>query len=149
MGHVKAKINIINTYDQICAEKGLITSDKIRQIEIEGLVDTGATNICLPISVIEQLGLRKAGEKEIRTANGKVIRRLFQDAWITILNRFCTQLVVELPDDCPPLIGVTILEELDLVPNPAKETLEYNPEHGDKWTGYAYTGYDPSSLIMT
>ena len=138
MGHVKVKIEIVNIHDQMRAEEGIITSDKIRQIEIEGLVDTGVINFYLPVSLIKKLGLRKAGEREIKTVEGKIIERLYQDAWVTILNRFCTPLVVELPEDSFPLIGRVILTELDLVPNPAKETLEYNPEHGDKWTGYAY-----------
>ncbi|MBL7190119.1 aspartyl protease [bacterium] len=138
MGHVRVKLKIVNRGDQYLADAGIISPEKVRYIETEGLVDSCATNLCLPISIIEKLGLKKAGEQEIRTANGIVLRRLYQDAWITIFDRFCTQLVVELPDDCPPLIGVTILESLDLVINPIKETLEYNPEHGDKWTTYAY-----------
>lgn len=141
MGHVKTKIEIANIYDRMRAEIGIITSDKIRQIEVEGLVDTGAICLCLPISIIEQLGLSKAREGKIKTANGTVIRRYYHGAGITIMNRYCTQLVVELPDDCPPLIGVTILEELDLVPNPIKETLEYNPEHNGEWITYVYTVY--------
>ena len=138
MRSVKAIVRIENRKDRILAESGQFSSDQIRQIEIEGLVDTGATGLNLPISVIEKLGLEKSEERKIRTANGTVVRRLFRDAWITIMNRSCPVNVVELPDDCPALIGVTILEELDLVPNTVKEKLEFNPEHGDQWTSYAY-----------
>ena len=138
MGHVKAIIRIVNRGDQFLAEKGYIAQNEIRVLEMEALVDTGATGLNLPISVIEKLGLEKSEERKIRTANGTVLRRLYRDAWVTILNRSCHAIVTELPDDCPPLIGVTVLEELDLVPNPAKETLEFNPEHGGEWTSYAY-----------
>ena len=138
MGQVRTKIKIENRGDILLFEKGYVSSDKIRQIEIEALVDTGATSLSLPISIIENLGLAKVDERFIKTANGRVLRRVYSDAWVTILGRSHIFGVVELPDDCPPLIGVVVLEELDLVPNPTKETLEFNPEHGDEWTSYAY-----------
>ena len=102
------------------------------------MVDTGAMSLCLPISIIEKLGLREIDKRVIRTANGPDLRRVFANAWGTILGRSAAFNVVELPDDVPPLIGAIVLEELDLAPNPAKEKLEFNPEHGDQWTSYAY-----------
>ena len=138
MGHVKTKVKIVNSADQSLANKGYISPDEIRMVETEALVDTGATGLNLPISIIDKLGLVKAGEKEIRTANGIVNRGLYRDARVTILNRSCPSDITELPDDCPALIGVTILEELDLVPNTSTETLEPNPAHGGKWVSYAY-----------
>ena len=138
MGQVKAKMQIANQIDLAFSEKGQISSEEVRQIEIEGVVDTGAMSLCLPISIIEKLGLREIDKRVIKTANGPDLRRIFADAWVTILGRSNPFGVVELPDDCPPLIGVVVLEELDLVPNTAKEKLEFNPEHGDQWTSYAY-----------
>lgn len=138
MGQVKTKVKIENRKDRILAENGSITSDQIRQVEIEAIVDTGATSLSLPISIIEKLGLVKTEERFIRTANGRVLRRVYSDAWVTILGRSHIFGVVELPDDRPPLIGVVVLEELDLAPNPTKETLEFNPAHGGEWTSYAY-----------
>ena len=38
--------------------------------------------------------------------------------------------VAELPDDCPPLIGVIPLEILDFVVEPRRQRLIGNPEHG-------------------
>ena len=138
MGQVKAKMQIANQIDLAFSEKGQILPEEIRRVEVEGVVDTGAMSLCLPISIIEKLGLREIDKRVIRTANGPDLRRIFADAWVTILGRSNPFGVVELPDDCPPLIGVVVLEELDLVPNTAKEKLEFNPEHGDQWTSYAY-----------
>lgn len=138
MGQVKVKIKIVNQYDLLKAQEKVIKQDEIRLTELEALVDTGAMGLYLPISVIEKLGLRIIDKRVIRTANGSVIRRVFADAWITILGRSIPFPIVELPDDCPPLIGVTVLQELDLVPNTTKEVLEPNPEHGGEWTSYAY-----------
>lgn len=138
MGIVKAIIRIENRKDRILAESGQIPFEQIRKTEIEGLVSTGTTGLSLSVSIIKKLGLEKSGEREIKTANGTVVRRLYLNARITILDRFCQPVITELPDDCPPLIGVTILKELDLVPNTTNETLEPNPAHGGKWTSYAY-----------
>lgn len=138
MGQVKANITISNQIDLELSEKGHISPEKVRQVEIEGIIDTGAMSLCLPISIIEKLGLRQIDKRMIRTANGAVVRRVFAAAWVTILGRSSIFSVIELPDDCPPLIGVIILEELYLASNPAKETLEFNPEHGGEWTSYAY-----------
>jgi hypothetical protein len=38
--------------------------------------------------------------------------------------------VVEVPDDCPVLVGQLILEALDFVVDPVKQRLIGNPEHG-------------------
>ena len=138
MGQVKSKVKISNQRDLELLEEGQISPEEVRQIEIEGVVDTGAMSLCLPISIIKRLGLRQVDERVVRTANGVVSRRVFANAWVTILGRSHPFGVVELPDDCPALIGVVVLEELDLAPNPAKETLEFNPEHGDQWTTYIY-----------
>ncbi|NQS97542.1 MAG: aspartyl protease family protein [candidate division Zixibacteria bacterium] len=138
MGQVKVKIDVVNWADMQLSAKGYIPSDKIRRLELDALVDTGAASLNLPVSVIEKLGLIKADERIIRTANGTVTRKVYAGAWVTILGRSHIFGVVELPDDCPPLIGVVVLEELDLVPNPTKETLEPNPAHGGEWTSYAY-----------
>ena len=138
MGHIKVKLKIANWEDIQVSQKGRITSDKIREVEIDGLVDTGATGLNLPNSIIQELGLAKAGERVVRAANGSVVRNIYGVAWVTIMGRSYHFGAIELPDDCPPLIGVTVLEELDLTVNPLKEILELNPEHGGDWVSYAY-----------
>ena len=49
---------IENAYDIGAAKEGYISEDKIRRMEVEFLVDTGAAMVCLPISSILAMGLK-------------------------------------------------------------------------------------------
>jgi hypothetical protein len=69
MGKVTTTIIITNRIDQILAERGFITADQIRSINLENvLVDTGATRLCLPEDIINQLGLVLQGEVDVKIA---------------------------------------------------------------------------------
>lgn len=52
-----AKITAENLADVIRAKAGELPEDRVRHIEVEALVDTGATLLCLPKSKIDELGL--------------------------------------------------------------------------------------------
>jgi len=69
----------------------------------------------------------------VTTANGKVDRRIFDGAKITIRDRAVQMQVMENDENTPPLIGYLILEALDLVVNPKTQGLMGNPEHEGKW----------------
>ena len=43
-----------------------------KSVEVDAIIDTGATMLVLPQDVIEELGLRKIGEGRVRYANNKV-----------------------------------------------------------------------------
>jgi predicted aspartyl protease len=132
MGRIVAKIKVENLADVLLVERGELSPQEIRYKEIEALVDTGATLLCLPAKVIADLGLSSLGVRKATTATGLVERKVFQGARLTILDRTCTVDVMELEDSVPALIGYIPLENLDLQPDPQKKTLIPNPEHGDK-----------------
>lgn len=57
MGKVTATLNLTNWVDEELAARGCISSDEVRALTlINVLVDTGATWLCLPADVIQQLG---------------------------------------------------------------------------------------------
>lgn len=132
MGRIVTKIKVENLADLLLMERGDLSLKEIRQIEMEALVDTGATLLCLPAKAIADLGLSPLGTRRATTATGLIERRVFQGARLTILNRTCTVDVMELENGVPALIGYIPLENLDLQPDPQKKTLVPNPEHGDK-----------------
>jgi len=132
MGRIVAKIKVENLADVLLVERGELSPQEIRHMEMEALVDTGATLLCLPAKAIEDLGLSPLGIRRATTATGVVERKVFRGAQLTILNRTCTVDVMELEDSVPALIGYIPLENLDLQPDPQKKTLIPNPEHGDK-----------------
>lgn len=130
MGRIVTNIKVENAVDSSRAQQGHIPAEDVRMIEVEALVDTGASLLCLPKSQIETLGLRKVGTRQVTTANGKVERSFYGDARLTVLNRDCAIDVIELPEDTPALVGYIALENLDLIPDPTTETVY--PAHGDE-----------------
>lgn len=131
VGKVIVPAKIENLFDIEKVFEGAITEDQVRRIEVDDtLVDTGATNLSLPRRLIEQLGLRQLRSGRARTANGLATFGVYSPVRLTIQGRDCSVEVAELPDECPPLIGVIPLEILDFVVNPGSRELVGNPEHG-------------------
>ena len=95
-------------------------------------MDTGATGLCLPISLIERLGLTPVGKRTARTANGIVERTVYSEVEYILLERSSTIRVTDLPEGSPILVGHIIMETLDLWVDMTKGLI-YNPAHGDDW----------------
>jgi predicted aspartyl protease len=126
---VSAKIE--NLFDIQKVFEGQISDDQVRRLEVDdAMVDTGATTLSLPKRLIEQLGLRQLRTGLARTSGGMVTFGIYSPVRLTVQGRDCTVEVGELPDECPPLIGVIPLEILDFVVNPKSQTLIGNPAHG-------------------
>jgi clan AA aspartic protease len=134
MGRTTEKV-IVNNYDDIVlAEHSIIKKNEIRSIEIDAIVDTGATYLCLPPKVIKELGLLFAYTKPAKTGNGKLELRIFDGAKITIRDRTIQMQVIENVDDnVPALIGYLVLETMDWVVNPKTQELMGNPLNDGKW----------------
>ena len=129
MGRIVTSLTVINRGDQARAEAGDIAAEAVRSTTLDGvLVDTGATTLCLPASVIAQLGLAPLREVDVLTANGMGRRRIFQDAKIVLLGREGTFECVEMPEGAPPLIGVIPLEALGIEPDLRHQRLRLLPD---------------------
>jgi len=131
MGKVLVSALIENMADLILADEGVIPPDRIRRLEVrDALVDTGATSLCMPKRLIQQLGLRPLRTRRIRTAAGLATAQLYGSVRLTIQERDCLSDVTELSDDCPVLIGQIPLESLDFVVDPIAQRVIGNPAHG-------------------
>ena len=127
------RIELTNLADAVLADEGVITPEEVRRVTIEdALVDTGATRLCLPIPLIEQLGLTPYSNAKARTAAGIVDRIIYSEVRFTILDREGSLPVTDLPADAPVLVGHMVLEQLDLCLD-IRKGLIYNPDHGDDW----------------
>ena len=133
MGRTVEKVKIKNYMDIFRASQDFLPKDQIRTAEVDAVVDTGATYLCLPPSVIEQLGLLYSRSGNVKTANGDVERRIFSVADITIRDRSVRMDVMENDGNTPSLIGYLVLEAMDFVVNPKTQGLMGNPEHDGKW----------------
>ena len=131
MGRVVTEVTVENLGDLYAVRKGELAPDKIRRVTIQNaLVDTGATCLSLPTSVIKKLGLVKAFSKRVMTSRGPADADVYDAVRMTIQGRSCTQDVMEVPDPVPALVGQLPLEALDLVVDPLQQKVTGNPEHG-------------------
>ncbi|MEK9150225.1 MAG: retropepsin-like aspartic protease, partial [Candidatus Desantisbacteria bacterium] len=138
MGRVTEKIIVKNYGDVIKADEGIIDAKQIRRVEVEAIVDTGATYVCLNRKDIETLGLPFHNEVNIKTANGKASRRTFEGAKIELNGRTFVMEVMENAEDTPALIGYLLLEALDFVVDPKIQKVIPNPAHDGKWVADLY-----------
>ena len=133
MGRVIAKVRLTNLGDLIVRERKL-SKDKPRSVEVETLVDTGATELCLRLDVIRALGLKKLKTVPVSTAAGRVQVGRYEPVHLELLDRFGNFDVVEVPENVPNLLGQIPLEHMDLVVDPKRRRVIPNPEHGGVWT---------------
>jgi len=131
VGRVLTEAKIENLKDLWDVQRGLLTPDQARSLTVtDALVDTGATLLSLPTSLIERLGLEKFTSKQVRSSRGVSEAALYEAVRLTIGGRSCTMDVMEVPDDVPILIGQLPLEHLDFVVDLRSRTLIGNPAHG-------------------
>lgn len=131
MGKVLVAAKIENLEDLFCVQKGLLKPEQVRAVEVtDALVDTGATTLSLPKRIVAQLGLPFLRARQVRTSGGPTTLHVYGLARLTVQGRDWTGEVVEVPDDCPTLIGQLPLEWLDFVVDPQGQRLIGNPAHG-------------------
>jgi predicted aspartyl protease len=131
MGRVVTEATIESLKDLWAAEQGFRPADQVRRVTVpDALVDTGATLLSLPTSLIRQLNLAPVGAKRVTSCSGATQATLYDAVRLTIQGRSCTTDVLEVPDGVPVLVGQLPLENLDLVVDLRNRTLIGNPAHG-------------------
>jgi predicted aspartyl protease len=131
MGRVRTEVAVENMGDLWDVKKNILKPDQVRRLLVkDALVDTGATTLALPTRLIQQLGLSKVTEKRVTSGKGSHLVNIYDAVRVTIMDRFCTVDVTEVPDDVPVLVGQIPLEMLDLVVDPQGGRLTGNPAHG-------------------
>jgi predicted aspartyl protease len=131
MGRVLTEATIYNLHDLVEAKFGKMPPEQIRKVVVtDALVDTGATTLALPKSLLDQLGLTKQYEKRARTAAGVQTISVYESARIDIMGRLATVDPIEVPEGNPVLIGQIPLEMMDWVVDLQGRKLIGNPAHG-------------------
>jgi predicted aspartyl protease len=138
MGKVIVKIKLTNLKDAFLKTAGARKA-KPREVEVEALVDTGATRLYLKPSVIKELGLERTDTVRSRTSNGNVIRYKYEPVRLELMGRDANFDVVEVPEDVPNLLGQAPLAVLDFVVDARGRKLVPNPEHGGGWMTEEYS----------
>jgi len=89
-------------------EKIKLTSlfDPTKSVEVEAVIDTGATMLVLPQSIVEELHLRKMREVSVRYANNKTeVKPIYGVVTVEIQGRAGEFNVLGEPDGSQSLVG--------------------------------------------
>ena len=129
MGKVIVKIKLTNLFD-LAFQKRKASKAKPRHLEVEALVDTGATRLYLKPSVIKRLGLERVDTVRSRTTNGDALRYNYEPVQLELMGRTENFDVIEVPENVPNLLGQVPLEVLDFVVDSKGQKLIPNPSHG-------------------
>lgn len=111
-------------------EKIKLTSvfDPAKSIEVDAVIDTGATMLVLPQELVKRLNLKKIREVPVKYANNeKQPKSVYAAVFVEIQGRVGTFDALAEAEGAEPLVGQIVLEELDLVVEPGTRSLIPNP----------------------
>src|SRR5207249_12122180 len=128
-GEVTVKIKLASLKDPF-VKRANVRKAVPRAIELESLVDTGATRLYLKSSVVRKLGLQRVDAVRSQTTNGEAIPFKYEPVQLELMGRTENFDVIEIPESVPNLLGQVPLEVLDLVVDTKRQKLIPNPAHG-------------------
>jgi clan AA aspartic protease len=135
-GETRAKLTLVNVYDKALASAGVIKEAQIRAVEVEALVDTGASTLVIPESLRAKLGLGIEESSSVMLADGKTQACTVAGAVEILWNdrRALDNPIVLSGESDEVLLGVLPLERMDLIVDVVHHCL--TGAHGDKLTMY-------------
>ena len=133
MGRVVVSIMVENTEDRERVDRGELAPDQVRRMTVDALVDTGASFLSMPESMIQSLGLKFDRRKESRTVTGPITLNVYRGARLEVQGRVVNEEVLGIPENRQVLLGQLPLERLDFWVDVCKHRLVGNPEHGGQW----------------
>ena len=116
MGRFSVDVVIASNRDVLMAKPCDPIPDRVKHLQLKGLVGSGAARLVLPPHVVTELQLPDEGETTVRYADHRrEKRRLVSNVWLQILGRHSVFSAVVEPERNDALIGAIVLEELDLL----------------------------------
>ena len=113
-----------NNMDRLRFQDGRLLEAQVRHITVSGIVDTGAAMCVISQAMADKLGLPFNSEVTVRYADNRTAKRnIVEQLEVEIMGRRSTFRAVVEPDRKEPLIGVIVLEDLDLLVDPRNQTL--------------------------
>ena len=95
--------------------------------EAQFLVDTGATDSMVPGNELKRIGVAPVGRTAYELADGTLHEFSFGLGRIEFMGEITAGRVIFGPDGCEPLLGVTALESVGILVDPANKTLKRLP----------------------
>ena len=103
------------------------TKKSRKKYEAKFLVDTGATDSLAPASGLKKAGIVPVGKMTYELADGSMIEYPFAVVIIEFMGEMTGGRVIFGPDNAEPLLGVTALESVGVVVDPANQKLKRLP----------------------
>ena len=101
--------------------------DPKKTFEALFLVDTGATDSMAPSDELETLGIKKEGKMAYELADGTIREYSFGLVRIEFMGETTAGRVIFAAPGTEPLLGVTALESVGIMVDPANKTLKRLP----------------------
>jgi predicted aspartyl protease len=135
MGRVTCEAKVENALDSARARQGQIPESAVRTVVItDALVDTGASTLALPASMLRQLGFdTPTSTRRSRNTTGAYEVKLYGPVRLWIGDRDITLDAMEVDDACPVLIGQIPLEHLQYIVDMPSHRLVPSPANGGQW----------------
>ena len=95
----------------------------VRSVQVEALVDTGASDTVLPQDILRELGITTLDQFTYSLADGRVVEYDVGEARLRLEGRERTTQVVFGPEGVTPLLGATTLQVFHLGVDPIAERL--------------------------
>lgn len=131
MGRVAIDVELSNDEDIVGVKLGLLRPEAIRHGTFQGIVDSGATQIVIPESVAQQLGLSISGKIKVRYADGRTSERpIAERLRLAYGGRESIYNAIVEPNRDTVLVGAIVLEDLDfLIDCKLQRLVPRDPEH--------------------
>src|SRR4051794_38019872 len=98
-----------------------------KKYEADFLVDTGATDSLAPAKRLKRAGIKPVGRMTYELADGTKVEYPFGLVVIEFMGEITSGRVVFGPDETEPLLGVTALESVGILVDPAGQKLKRLP----------------------
>ena len=133
VGEIVVEIELENIEDRSDARRGLIADEAVRRETVRAVADTGAMMLALPEDLVTRLGVSVVDSITTTYADGRRGELPVSDALSIRIGdrRMATECIV-VPEGAEPLVGVLVMERLDLVAEPVNQTLGPRPESPDR-----------------
>ncbi len=128
MGLVHADILLVNPFDAVSAESGILPQEDVRKIEVRALVDSGAMPLTINEEIALQLDLKVRDQVDVALADGTHHKcDLVGHVDIRFKNRSTSCRALVLPGADEVLLGVIPMEGMDVMIDPVTQQLVLPP----------------------
>jgi len=111
MGTFKTKAKVWNPFD------------RLKEAEVELIVDSGSTYTVLPKSLLEDIKVKPIRMIRLRLADSTVVEKALGEVGIAINEYVASATPVVFGDEDVYLLGAVAMEQLSLAPDPVKRIL--------------------------